>query len=116
MASEGGEPGAVLPEPSSTRPTTACACGLGTTVAGDDTTLLSVVSCSRRTYRPAGIGVWMVYDQAILAGAGSVSPLPPSVRVAAVKKIGATGSYWPAPVRSRAQRYWAEPPALVTSK
>src|SRR5713226_4848747 len=116
MASGGGEPGAALPGPMSTRPETAWGCGVGTTVqAGETTAVKSVVTCSCRTYRPAGMVGTTVKDQATLAGAGSVSPPPPSVR-APVAKRGAAGSYLPPPVRSRAQRTTAEPPGLATSK
>src|SRR5712692_1201577 len=56
-----------------------------------------------------------VNDQAILPGAGSVSPAPPSV-MGRDRKTGAAGSYWLAPVRSRDQRHETEPPGLETSK
>ena len=65
-------------------------------------------------YRPAGMVGGTVNDQAILAGAGSVSPIPPSVK-GLVAETGAAGSYLSVPVRSRDQRHWAVPPGLETS-
>src|SRR5260370_42381028 len=113
IASGGGEPGAVLPEPNRTRPEMVWAWGLGTTVQEGATTWLpSAISSSSRMYRPAGMAGGTVNDQAILAGAGSGSPVPPSVK----RVVPGNGAGGPGPrvrPREREQRPLEQGPGVA---
>src|SRR5712692_7193211 len=116
IASGSGVPVGLVGEITATLPEIACGWGLGTMVSGRSMLLPSDWSARSRTYGPAGSLPLTPtgYGAAILAGAGSTSPLPPSVTGKA-SATGAVASNLAVPVRSRARVNWTPALGLAVS-